>query len=123
MRGELLNLGVRINLDAKKYLNSWLMLQKPQCRTIAATCTGWYSNGRAFVMPNKTIGDDNVRFQSEYAAHDDFIQQGNIQKWREQIATRCSGNPILLLSVSAAFCRTAVIKSKTTICGVVEAFI
>ena len=44
-----------------------------------------------------------MRFQSEYAAHDDFIQQGNIQKWREQIATRCSGNPILLLSVSAAF--------------------
>lgn len=117
MRGELLNLGVRINLDAKKHLNTWLMLQKPQCITIAATRTGWHSNGRAFVMPNKTIGDDNVRFQSEYAAHDDFIQQGDIQKWREQIATRCSGNPILLLSVSAAFAAPLLLKAKQQSAG------
>ncbi|KTD14773.1 inner membrane protein [Legionella gratiana] len=117
MRGELLNLGVRINLDAKKHLNTWLMLQKPQCRTIAATRTGWHSNGNAFVMPNKTIGDDNVRFQSEYAAHDDFIQQGDIQKWREQIATRCSGNPILLLSVSTAFAAPLLLKAKQQSAG------
>lgn len=117
MRGELLNLGVRINLDAKKYLNSWLMQQKPKCRTIAATRTGWYSNGQAFVMPNKTIGDDNVRFQSEYAAHDDFIQQGDIKNWREQIAVRCSGNPILLLSVSAAFAAPLLLKAKQQSAG------
>ncbi len=117
MRGELLNLGVRINLDAKKYLNSWLMQQKPERRTIAAIRTGWHSSGRAFVMPNKTIGDDNIRFQSEYAAHDDFIQQGDIQSWREQVAMRCSGNPVLLLSVSAAFAAPLLLKAKQQSAG------
>ncbi|KTC81712.1 DUF927 domain-containing protein [Legionella brunensis] len=117
MRGELLNLGVRINLDAKKHLNSWLMQQKPERRTIAATRTGWHSNGRSFVMPNKTIGDNNVRFQSEYAAHDDFTQQGDIQNWREKVATRCSENPILLLSVSAAFAAPLLLKVKQQSAG------
>jgi putative DNA primase/helicase len=117
MRGELLNLGVRINLDAKKYLNSWLMQQKPERRTIAATRTGWHSNGQAFVMPNKTIGDDKVRFQSEYAAQDDFIQQGDIHNWRKQVAQRCSGNPILLLSVSAAFAAPLLLKAKQQSAG------
>ncbi|MFW2572114.1 DUF927 domain-containing protein [Legionella sp. 29fVS95] len=117
MRGELLNLGVRINLDAKKHLNSWLMQQKPERRTIAATRTGWHSNGQSFVMPNKTIGDNNVRFQSEYAAHDDFIQQGDIQNWREHVAKRCSGNPTLLLSVSAAFAAPLLLKAKQQSAG------
>ena len=88
------------------------MQQKPERRTIAATRTGWHSNGQSFVMPNKTIGDSNVRFQSEYAAHDDFIQQGDIQNWREQISSRCSGNPVLLLSVSAAFAAPLLLKAK-----------
>lgn len=117
MRGELLNLGVRINLDAKKYLNGWLMQQKPKRRTIAATHTGWHADGRSFVMPHKTIGDDNVRFQSEYAAHDDFIQQGDIKNWREQVAIRCSGNPILLLSVAASFAAPLLLRAKQQSAG------
>lgn len=112
IRGELLNLGVRINLDAKKYLNSWLMQQKPKKRIIAASRTGWNSDGKSFVMPYKTIGDDNVRFQSEYAAHDDFAQQGDIQEWRERVSMPCSGNPILLLAVSASFAAPLLLKAK-----------
>ncbi|CEG61858.1 DUF927 domain-containing protein [Legionella micdadei] len=117
MRGELLNLGVKINLDAKKYLNNWLMQQNPQCRITAASSTGWHSDGQSFVMPNKTIGGANVRFQSEYAAHNDFIQKGDLRSWREQVALRCSGNPILLLSVSAAFAAPLLLKAKQQTAG------
>lgn len=112
MRGELLNLGVRINLDAKKYLNTWLMQQRPENKIISATRTGWSSDGKSFVMPHQTIGDNRVRFQSEYAVHDDFIQHGDVHDWRESIAKFCCGNPVLLLATSAAFAAPLLLKAK-----------
>ncbi|MDP3559023.1 MAG: DUF927 domain-containing protein [Legionellaceae bacterium] len=112
MRGELLNLGVRINLDAKKYLNTWLMQQKPENKIISAARTGWSSDGKSFVMPHRTIGNNHVRFQSEYAVHDDFIQHGDLHDWRESIAKSCGGNPVLLLAASAAFAAPLLLKAK-----------
>lgn len=112
MRGELLHLGVRMNLEAKKYLNEWLMQQDPKDRVIAAMRAGWSSDGRSFVMPNRTIGEDKIRFQSEYAAYDDYIQKGDINDWRESIAIRCTGNPILLLSAAASFAAPLLLRAK-----------
>lgn len=112
MRGELLNLGVKINLDAKKYLNTWLMQQNPKNKIISAARTGWSSDGKSFVMPHRTIGDNHVRFQSECAVHDDFIQQGDIQDWRESIAMFCRSNPVLLLATAASFAAPLLLKAK-----------
>ncbi len=117
MRGELLYLGLKINLDAKKHLNAWLMQQKPKRRITAAMHTGWHSDGKAFVLPNKTIGDSHIRFQSESTAHVDFIQKGDLHSWREAIANKCSGNPILLLSVGAAFAAPLLLKAKQQFVG------
>ena len=79
--------------------------------------TGWHLDGRSFVLPNVTIGDKCVRFQSEYVAHDDFIQQGDVKDWRECVGLKCRGNPILILSVSAAFAAPLLLRAKQQSAG------
>ena len=104
MRGELLSLGVRISPDGNKLLHRWLAGRDPKSRIIAAMRTGWHEgqHGIAFVLPNKVIGADNVRFQSEHAMHDDFTQKGTLDDWKNEVAAVCQGNNILLISVSSA---------------------
>lgn len=102
LRSELLNLGVRIDPDAHRLLNRYLMAQYPSRKVIAATCTGWHCDGKAFVLPHTIIGEANVRYQSEQADHDEFCQTGSLAGWQSEIAARCSGNPILILAVAAA---------------------
>lgn len=105
LRGELLDLGVRIDPKNRNLLTHWLMAQYPENWIVAATRCGWHEGGegRAFVMPGRTLGSQDVRFQSEHAIHDAYAQRGALEGWREQVAALCSGNPLLVLSVSAAF--------------------
>jgi putative DNA primase/helicase len=100
LRGELLNQGVRIDPRNRAQLAQWLMQQYPHERIIAATHTGWHDG--AFVLPGQTIGDAAVRFQSEHAQHDDFVRKGALNRWRDQVAAPCRGNPMLVLAVSTA---------------------
>jgi len=104
MRGELLDMGVRISPDGNKPLQRWLASRTPKRRMIAATRTGWHDGreGISFVLPNSVLGADDVRFQSEYAIHDDFSQKGSLDEWRKNVAILCEKNQILLLSISAA---------------------
>lgn len=104
MRGELLGLGVRIDSNANKLLHRWLMDSCPERRLIAATHVGWHTTpkGAAFVMPRRTLGAGDTVFQSEHAAHDEFITRGEMAGWRDDVAALCSGNPLLVLSVSSA---------------------
>lgn len=105
LRGELLNLGVRISPKFKGMLNEFLMGVFPHRRVVAAVRTGWHEiNGKsAFVLPDETIGSDNIHYQSEYAAHDQFEKAGGLDGWREQVAAMCSGNPVLEFANSTAF--------------------
>lgn len=113
MRHELLDLGVKMNLSAKMHLSAWLMEQKPANRIIAATRTGWNSDGTVFVMPNKTIGGNNkVRFQSEFVIQNNFAEKGTIEDWRDTVASKCNGNSILLFSLSTAFAAPLLLKAK-----------
>jgi putative DNA primase/helicase len=102
LRGELLNLGVRIDPASHRLLNAYLMSRYPKRRVLAATATGWHADGAVFVLPNRVIGAGDVRFQSELAQHDEFATAGTLDGWQREIAARCVGNPMLVLAVSAA---------------------
>ncbi|WP_417837687.1 DUF927 domain-containing protein [Thalassospira tepidiphila] len=108
MRGELLNMGLRINPDAYKLLNKYLAQCLPDERVIAATRVGWHQleGGRVFVMPRCTLGSvelsRRVTFQSEYGTHDDYAHAGTLASWREHVGNLCSDNPLLILAVSTA---------------------
>ncbi len=101
LRGELLNMGVRIDQKNRGLLTQWMMARYPEKRIIAALRTGWHD--KSFVLPQRTIGVETIRFQSEYAAHNDFIQSGTLAGWKKRVAALCKSNPMLILAVSAAF--------------------
>ncbi|MBK1656035.1 DUF927 domain-containing protein [Allochromatium vinosum] len=117
LRGELLTLGVRIDPASHRLLNQYLMGQYPKRCVVAATCTGWHGEGRAFVLPHRIIGEGEVRYQSEQADHDDFATGGTFDGWRAEIAARCSGNPMLILAVSAALAGPLLARVHRTGCG------
>jgi putative DNA primase/helicase len=101
LRGELLNLGVRIDPSNRTLLTAWMMASYPDERIIAALCTGWHDD--SFVLPQRTFGNKKIRFQSEHAAHNDFVALGTLDEWRADVASLCSGNPMLILAMSAGF--------------------
>ena len=101
LRGELLNMGVRIDPKNRGLLAKWMMASYPKSRIIAALRTGWHDE--SFVLPQRTIGAKNIRFQSEHAAHNDFVAAGTLAGWQKKVAALCRGNPLLLLAVSASF--------------------
>ncbi|WP_304526391.1 DUF927 domain-containing protein [Halomonas sp. I5-271120] len=108
LRGELLDMGVRINPDAHRRLNKWLAQATPEARVIAATRVGWHQleEGRVFVMPRRSIATgalgSRITFQSEHAGQGDYATAGSLESWRQHVGTLCSGNPLLVLAVSAA---------------------
>ncbi|MBV7480345.1 DUF927 domain-containing protein [Pseudomonas sp. PDM31] len=102
MRGELLNMGVEIDPGAFKLLNHYLQSQHPKREVIAATATGWHSPD-LFIMPQRNIGKGDAIYQNESARLDDFRQAGTLEGWKTGIGARCTGNPLLMLGVCAAF--------------------
>ncbi|XKF14315.1 DUF927 domain-containing protein [Halomonas sp. BLK-85] len=108
MRGELLNMGLRINPDVHKLLTKYLAQCLPDDRVIAATRVGWHQleEGRVFVMPRRTLATgklaSRMTFQSEFAGQDDFITAGTLESWRDNVGKLCCDNPLLVLAVSTA---------------------
>ncbi|KTD59291.1 inner membrane protein [Legionella shakespearei DSM 23087] len=69
-------------------------------------------------MPNKTIGGNNtVRFQSEFVIQNNFIEKGTIEAWRDTVASKCKGNPVLLFSLATAFAAPLLLKAKQQYSG------
>ncbi|MEM4990884.1 DUF927 domain-containing protein [Collimonas sp. H4R21] len=105
MRRELSRLGLEIgaSLSAKNRLSEYLIESKPTERARCVQQTGWFDD--VFVMPDRTIGDSTevVLYQSESKAACQYVQNGTLEQWRENVARLCMGNSRLILAVSAAF--------------------
>lgn len=108
MRGELLDMGVRINPDGFKPLHRWASQCRPNEVVVAATRVGWHRIEEApvFVMPRRTIAQGElarrITFQSEVAGQDEYATAGSLESWRQHIGALCSGNPLMVLAVSTA---------------------
>jgi len=103
MRGELLAMGVEIDPSAKTLLANYLQAKPPKRRMRCALQVGWC--GDSFVLPDTVIGTaaSGVIFQSGERGHDEYTKGGTLIGWREEIAARAVGNPMLLLALSASF--------------------
>lgn len=101
MRGELLNLGVEIDPTNRAHLAKYLFSVQPKRKAIAADKTGWHGE-KLFVLPDQTIGDGDVVFQSPTGCQVDYATGGTLEQWQEQIGSLCSGNSFLVFSVCAA---------------------
>ena len=67
---------------------------------IAATSTA--GPQKAVYPARQNIGEKAI-FQSEAANGDDYKQGGTLEGWQAGVGAVCEGNPLLMLSVCAAF--------------------
>lgn len=102
VRAELMDQGLQI--FERRLLEKYLGAIRPHREFTAATSTGWHdtADGRAFVLPDHTIGSETIVFQSEQAVVPEFAQRANLDGWRAEVAAPCVGNPWLILSASVA---------------------
>src|SRR5690606_6085624 len=100
-RRELFALGAIINRRRREKLMDYLLEQQPAQRFATTSRPGWHESG-AFVLPNRTIGSDKVRYQDSGRAANLFSVKGELEQWQATIAARCAGNPVLTLAVGCA---------------------
>lgn len=99
---SLLSRGLVIEYHQRRQIVPYLASHQSPDLVIATTGKpGWHESG-AFVLPSRVIGGDNVRFQNSGRAASIFNSKGTADGWQAEIAVRCVGNPVLILSVCCA---------------------
>jgi putative DNA primase/helicase len=104
LRGELLSMGVELDpYKVRQQLPHYLQNEHPKRRIHCALQVGWC--GDSFVLPDAVIGPKSagVIFQSGERGHEEHTQAGTLAGWRDGIAAKAVGNPLLMLAVSASF--------------------
>lgn len=105
LRRELLSMGVELTpgSQARNLLLSYLQARPPKRRMRCALQVGWHD--KTFVLPDVVIGPDadGVIFQSAGAVADEYTRAGTLDGWRDEIAIKAVGNPLLALAFSSAF--------------------
>ncbi|MBT2180998.1 DUF927 domain-containing protein [Ralstonia pickettii] len=107
-RSMLLAMGLKIapGPRAKNLLTMYIQTEEVTARARCTDRIGWH--GGAFVLPDRTIGDESERvlFQAGGNVVSQFKQRGTLEQWKEQVAALCVGNSRLAFCVSAAFAGT-----------------
>lgn len=106
--GLLLDIGLYIAHDGYARLKSWLCDAQPQKCITLTSHTGWHNRNNdtwVFVLPQRVIGSDTHRFQSDddYDIDSAHHTLGTFEAWQAQVATLCQDNPMLLFVMSIAF--------------------
>jgi putative DNA primase/helicase len=100
-RRQLFGMGVIIAPKKRSQFMEYLLEQRPS-EVFATTCRpGWHESG-AFVLPGRTIGSDKVRYQVGAKGQNLFSLRGDLQGWKNEVAAKCEGNPVLTLSIGCA---------------------
>lgn len=104
LRRELLAMGLEISPRQRLMFGDYLQSRVPKSRVRCATSVGWCGR-HAFVLPDEVVGPGRatVIFQSGERTHEEHGQAGTLDAWRELVAARAIGNPLLMLGISAAF--------------------
>lgn len=104
-RGVLLSMGLQVSTmpKARNLLTQYIQTAPAEARARCVERTGWHAG--AFVMPERTLGENGERilFQSAAGTPGTFKQKGKLSDWRQNIAALCAGNSRLMFAVSAAF--------------------
>ncbi|MEA9426151.1 DUF927 domain-containing protein [Aeromonas caviae] len=92
-----------IELGHKRKLSAYLMACQPERRITCVERTGWH--GRAYVLPQGTIGPDaeGVILQTAGYAANDFTERGTLADWQQGVAALAVGNSRLCFALSLAF--------------------
>ena len=109
LRGLLLNLGADIYPSGKEdHFFHYLLNAKPTARVRAVSKPGWAQNSMkefVFVLPNQVIGDGAERFVLQGTTADEvnaFGHLGDLEQWKQEVASLCVGNSRLTTAVCVA---------------------
>lgn len=98
----LMRQGLTIEYHQRRHIAPYLASHNALEWVISTTTKpGWHESG-AFVLPSRVIGGNNVRYQDSGRAVNLFTTKGSLSGWQEHVASRCLGNPVLILSVCCA---------------------
>lgn len=104
-RRSLMNMGLEISsyTKARNLLTQYIQTAQVEKRARCVDRTGWHGN--VFVMPDRTIGEDEERilYQSASATPGTFKQRGKLTAWQTNVAALCAGNSRLVFALSSAF--------------------
>ncbi|WP_110693632.1 DUF927 domain-containing protein [Salinicola halophyticus] len=99
----LMRQGLVIEYHHRKHVPAYIASHHtPQVVLDTITRPGWHERSGAFVLPNRIIGSDRVRFHSSGREARIFDTLGTLEGWQSEIAEPCLGNPVLILSVCCA---------------------
>lgn len=97
-RAVLLSEGLVYDLNDRNAVLRYIAGQHPKESMRAAGVTGWHDD--AFVLPDAAIGADDIWFQASGRVAP-YATAGTFDGWRE-LAGLATGNPLLMLAISAA---------------------
>jgi putative DNA primase/helicase len=107
---ELRDLGVSVLGKNAKLVREYLDQQhlkfshrKPDDFWTSVKVIGWSPVGKRFVLPNKTIGCETGVWYSGKMNVTQYGESGDLNSWKNNVATPCAGNPYLIVALSCAF--------------------
>lgn len=100
-RRALFGMGAIIAPRRRGLFMEYLLEQRPTQVLATTSRSGWHVSG-AFVLPNRTIGSDAVRYQSVNRGVNLYSTSGGLAEWQAEIAAKCVGNPVLTLAIGCA---------------------
>ncbi|MHC8288731.1 DUF927 domain-containing protein [Pseudomonas sp. XS1P51] len=100
-RRALFGMGVIIALKKRGTFMEYLLDQQPAEVFATTSRPGWHESG-AFVLPGRTIGGANVRYQASNKAQVLFSRRGELALWQSEVAVKCAGNPVLTLAIGCS---------------------
>lgn len=100
-RRALFGMGAIIAPRKRGLFMEYLLEQRPEQTIITTARPGWHASG-AFVLPQRTIGSDTVRYQAGARSLNLYSTSGTLEQWQTEVATKCAGNPVLTLAIGCA---------------------
>jgi putative DNA primase/helicase len=100
-RRALFGMGAIIAPRKRGQFMEYLLEQRPDQTIITTARPGWHASG-AFVLPQRTIGSDTVRYQAGARSLNLYSTSGTLEQWQAEVATKCAGNPVLTLAIGCA---------------------
>lgn len=106
IRGSLLSMGVEITTSHRGAFSAYLQESTPHHRVQCTTQTGWARQDHtAFVLPDTVIGPSSgdIVYQSDTPLEQEYTRGGDLAGWQTGISDPAVGNPMLVISLCAAF--------------------
>ncbi|WP_273432284.1 DUF927 domain-containing protein [Chitinibacter tainanensis] len=98
-----MGLAISFTLQHKRWLVQYLQTARDAPRARLVPATGWFKETGAFVLPAEIIGDAGEWLIYDGSLKVPVLASGLPDTWRDGVARYAVGNPLLLLTLGAAF--------------------